>query len=303
MLRIDRTIEAASTRARKRALARYSSWLMLTAMATAAHAQSPDASDWGYYGGDVFGAHSSSLAQIDRSNVTRLEVACTDHTGELGEHFSQPDKLTFEATPVLAFGHLYLETATNIVIALDPETGKERWRYNPHTDRVRSYAEATARGVTVWEDAAPDKQGPCARRIFTGTLDARLLAIDAMTGKPCADFGTNGAIDLTQGLRIRDRGDYLVTSPPAVFNGVVIVGSAIGDNRATDLERGVIRAFDAVTGALRWTFDPIPNAPDHPAFAAWDPAQAAGTGGANAWGVISVDPDRGIAFVPTGCAS
>src|SRR5262249_39179605 len=213
------------------------------------------------------------------------------------------DKLTFEATPVLAFGHLYLETATNVVIALDPETGKERWRYNPHTDRVRSYAEATARGVTVWEDAAPDKQGPCARRIFTGTLAARLRAIDAMTGQPCADFGTNGAVDLTQGIRIRDRGDYLVTSPPAVFNGVVIVGSAIGDNRATDLERGVIRAFDVMTGALRWTFDPIPNAPEHAAFASWDPAQAASTGGANAWSVISVDPDRGIAFVPTGSAS
>ena len=237
----------------------------LALLATAAHAQSPDASDWGYYGGDVFGAHSSSLAQIDRSNITQLEVAWTYHTGELGEGFARQDKLTFEATPVLAFGHLYLETATNIVIALDPETGKERWRYNPRVDRMRAYSEGTSRGVSVWEDASPDKQGPCARRIFTGTLDARLIAIDAMTGKLCADFGTNGTVDLTQGVRIRDRGDYLVTSPPAIFNGVVIVGSAIGDNRATDVERGVIRAFDAVTGALRWTFDPIPNSSEHPA--------------------------------------
>jgi quinoprotein glucose dehydrogenase len=295
----DCILIATSTRARAQAF----SLLMLGAMATAAQAQSPDASDWGYYGGDVFGAHSSSLAQIDRSNVAQLEVAWTYHTGELGEGFSRPDKLTFEATPVLAFGHLYLETATNIVIALDPQTGEERWRYDPHTDRMRGYSDGTARGVSVWEDAAPDRQGPCARRIFTGTLDARLLAIDAMTGKPCADFGMNGVVDLTQGVRIRDRGDYLVTSPPAVFNGVVIVGSAIGDNRATDLERGVIRAFDAVTGALRWTFDPIPTAAEHPAFSSWDPAQAAGTGGANAWSVISVDPDRGIAFVPTGSAS
>ena len=119
---------------------------------------------------------SRALTQIDRSNVAQLQVAWTYHTGELGEGFARPDKLTFEATPVLAFGHLYLETATNIVIALDPETGKERWRYDPRIDRTRRYGEATSRGVSVWEDAAPDKHGPCARRIFTGTLDARLIA-------------------------------------------------------------------------------------------------------------------------------
>ena len=266
-------------------------------------AQAPDASDWGYYGGDVFGTHYSRLAQIDRTNVQRLEVAWTYRTGELGEGFRRGDKLTFEATPVLAFGSLILETGTNIVIALDPETGKERWRYDPHIDRSLDYSEATSRGVTVWEDPAEGKEGPCLRRVFTGTLDARLIALDAMTGKPCADFGHNGAVDLTEGLRIRSRPDYLVTSPPAVFNGVVIVGSAIGDNRGTDLERGVIRAFDAVTGAPRWSFDPIPDSPSHPAAGAWNPEQSAATGGANAWSVMSVDPDRGLLFVPTGSAS
>lgn len=268
-----------------------------------ARAQSPDASDWGYYGGDVFGARSSSLAQIDRTNVGKLQVAWTYHTGELGQGFAREEKLTFESTPILAFGNLYLETATNIVVALDPETGKERWRHDPHVDRKRQYGEASSRGVSVWEDATPDKKGMCLRRVFTGTLDARLIALDAMTGKPCADFGTNGAVDLTQGIRIRDRGDYLVTSPPAIFNNVVIVGSAIGDNRATDLERGTIRAFDVVSGAQRWAFDPIPDSPEHPAAGAWNMAQAAGTGTANAWGVMSVDPDRGTVFVPTSSAS
>ncbi|MBX5463881.1 MAG: hypothetical protein IRZ28_22690, partial [Steroidobacteraceae bacterium] len=189
----------------------------------AVHAQAPDASDWGYYGGDVFGTHYSRLAQIDRNNVQRLEVAWTYRTGEMGEGFRRADKLTFESTPVLAFGSLILETGTNIVIALDPETGKERWRYDPHIDRSLDYAEATSRGVTVWEDPTEGKEVPCLRRVFTGTLDARLIALDAMTGKPCADFGHNGAVDLTEGLRIRSRPDYLVTSPPAVFNGVVIV--------------------------------------------------------------------------------
>ena len=277
--------------------------LLLSLLNGAAAAQAPDASDWGWYGGDVFGARFSSLAEIDRSNVKSLRVAWTYHTGELGEGFANAGKLTFETTPVLAFGSLYLETATNIVIALDPATGKERWRHDPRINRDLYYSEATSRGVTVWEDPTPGKEGPCTRRIFTGTLDARLLALDAMTGKPCADFGRNGEVDLTEGMRILSKKDYVVTSPPAVFNNFVIVGSAIGDNRATDLERGTVRAFDAVTGAQRWAFDPIPDSPTHPAAGAWTPDQARGTGGANAWAVMSVDPDRGTVFVPTGSAS
>jgi len=280
--------------------------LSLSAVTVSAftHAQSPEASDWGFHGGDVFGGRYSSLDQIDRENVSKLEVAWTYRTGELGEGFASAGKLTFEATPVLAFGNLYLQTGTSIIVALDPETGKERWRHDARIDRSVRYGEATSRGVTVWEDPSPGKQqGPCTRRVFAGTLDARLLALDAITGKPCTDFGVNGAVDLTQGLRIRDRGDYSVTSPPAVFNGVVIIGSAIGDNRATDLERGTIRAYDAITGAQRWAFDPLPDSPEHPAAGEWRIEQARATGGANAWAVMSVDPDNGLVFVPTGSAS
>jgi quinoprotein glucose dehydrogenase len=268
-----------------------------------AHTQSLDASDWGYYGGDVFGQHYSSLDQINRQNVSRLAVAWTYRTGELGEGFARAGKLTFEATPVLAFGALYLETPTNIVIALDPETGRQRWRYDPRIDRTRHYAEAASRGVSIWEESDAKRQGPCTHRVFTGTLDARLIALDADTGKPCTDFGSGGQVDLTAGLRIRDRPAYLVTSPPAIHEDVVIVGSAIGDNRATDVERGVIRGFDARTGTLRWTFDPLPDSPTHPAAGEWNLSQAAGTGAANAWGVMSVDEDHGLVLVPTGSAS
>ena len=272
-------------------------------MSPAAPAQSPDSSDWGYYGGDVFGQRYSSLDQINRDNVSRLQVAWTYRTGELGEGFARRDKLAFEATPVLAFGMLYLSTPTNIVIALDPVTGREKWRYDPRIDRKREYAEATSRGVSVWQDPDNDRDGPCTRRVFSGTLDARLIAVDAMTGKPCTDFGSGGMVDLTKGLRIRDRGDYLVTSPPAIYKDIVIVGSAIGDNRAAELERGVVRAFDARTGALRWAFDPLPDSKSHPAAAEWRDGEAAATGAANAWAVMSVDPHRGLVFVPTGSAS
>ena len=125
-----------------------------------------------------------SLDQVNRTNVAHLEVAWTYRTGEMGAGFAQGFKLTFEATPVLAFGLLYLETGTNIVIALDPRTGTERWRFDPHIDRTRHYAEASSRGVSLWEEPNPRPSGPCQHRVFTGTLDARLLAIDADTGRP-----------------------------------------------------------------------------------------------------------------------
>lgn len=266
-------------------------------------AQSPDASDWGYYGGDAFGQHFSSLDQINRTNVRDLTVAWTYRTGELGAGFARSGKLTFEATPVLAFGLLYLETATNIVVALDPQSGALRWRFDPHVDRSRAYSDVAARGVTVWENPDPKVQGSCSHRIFFGTLDARLIALDAASGRPCPDFGAAGQVDLTAGIRIRDRPDYLVTSPPAVHRELIIVGSSIGDNRATDVERGIIRAFDARTGEQRWSFDPIPDSATHPSAAEWNPAQAASTGAANAWGVMSVDEEHGLVFVPTGSAS
>jgi quinoprotein glucose dehydrogenase len=274
------------------------------------HAQSLDASDWGFYGGDAFGQHYSSLDQIKRENVESLSVAWTYRTGELGEGFARSSKLTFEATPVLAFGLLYLETATNIVIALDPETGVQKWRFDPKIDRKRQYSDVAARGVSIWEDTDPKRQGEgskdhgsCANRIFVGTLDARLIALDAASGRPCPDFGTGGQVDLTSNVRIRDRGAYEVTSPPAILGDTVVVGSSVGDNRATEVERGVIRGFDARTGAQRWSFDPIPDSPAHPGAAEWNLAQASTTGAANSWGVMSVDEEHGYVLVPTGSAS
>jgi quinoprotein glucose dehydrogenase len=277
--------------------------LSMAVLPRAASAQAPGSSDWGYYGGDALGQHFSSLDQINRGNVARLVPAWTYRTGELGAGFASARRLTFEATPVIAFGLLYLETATNVVIALDPESGRERWRFDPHVDRARRYAEASARGVSLWSAAAAAGGAACRHRVFTGTLDARLLALDADTGRPCSDFGGDGQVDLTRGLRILEPGEYLVTSPPAVIGKVVIVGSAIGDNRAAEVERGVIRAYDAESGAQLWSFDPLPDSPAHPAAADWKLEQAQGSGAANAWGVMTVDQEHGLVLVPTASAS
>jgi len=234
--------------------------LFLLALACAVQAQSPDASDWGYYGGDAFGQRYSSLAEIDRHNVEKLAVAWQFRTGELGEGFESASTLGFAATPLVAFGLLYLSTPTDIVVALDPATGRQRWRYDPRVDRKRSYAEATSRGVSIWEDRDVKRTGPCRRRVFIGTLDGRLIALNAGTGTPCTDFGSGGVVGL---------GGEAVTSPPTLYDSLVIVGS----------RNGPVRAFDARTGASQWTF----------------PA----AGAANVEAVMSVDEDRGMVFVPT----
>ncbi len=267
-----------------------------------AHAGS-DVVTWGTYGGDPGSSRYASLSQIDRDNVGRLELAWSYRTGELGEGFASRDKMAFEATPILAEGRLYLSTPLNTVIALDPATGAEIWRYDPGIDRSRHYAETTSRGVSSWLDPHAAPGAPCAHRIFAGTLDGRLIALDGQTGQPCADFGDNGVVDLTKDVRLTRPGQYTITSPPVIAGDLVITGSAIGDNRAVELELGIVRAFDARTGRRVWLWDPIPRDPGDPAHAHWQPAQAALTGAANAWSILSVDAERDLVFIPTGAPS
>ncbi|HEU4565800.1 MAG TPA: pyrroloquinoline quinone-dependent dehydrogenase [Gemmatimonadaceae bacterium] len=269
---------------------------------TAAAAVAPG--EWPAYGRDPGGARFSPLARITRENVARMKVAWTYRTGDVSDGTTYPRKSTFEATPILAFGSLYFSTPFNRVIALDPESGAERWAYDPGIDRGVRYMEAYAsRGVSAWEDAAAPAGSACRRRIFLGTIDARLIALDAMTGRPCASFGAGGTVDLTAGVEVKGPGDYGVTSPPAVVNGVVVVGSSMGDNRGVDLERGTVRGYDARTGALRWSWDPIPRDERADAWKEWEPAAALRTRAANAWAPISADPERDLVFVPTGSAA
>lgn len=248
-----------------------------------------DEPQWGSYGGDPGGNRHSPLLQINRKNVAQLEIAWSYRTGELGADFVRNDSITFEATPILARASLYLSTATNIVIALDPSTGAQRWRYDPRIERTRRYSEATSRGVSSWIDESADPDAPCSHRILMGTLDARLIALDGKTGRPCRGFGNGGKIDLNDAAGSDGKGNYLVTSPPAIYRDIVIVGSAIGDNGGVELPRGIVRAFDVRSGKQLWSWDPLPSLPR--------------TGAANAWSTLSVDAGRGLVFVPTGSAS
>jgi quinoprotein glucose dehydrogenase len=208
-------------------------------------------------------------------------------------------KVAFEATPLVVDGVMYLSTPTACVFALDTATGKERRIYDAHLERNLSFSEGASRGVSFWRSAAnPDE---C--RIFLGTLDARLIALDAKTGQLCADFGGGGTIDLAANVHHAIAGLYAVTSPPAIAGDAVIIGSAISDNGRFDAAPGFVRAFDAHSGKLLWSWDPIPRHTDEPGAETWKGAQALQTGAANLWSVISYDPARGLVFLPTSCPS
>lgn len=268
--------------------------------------------EWNAYGGDVRGQRHAPLAEITPKNVDRLEVAWTFRTGELGQGFDRAaDALTFETTPLFIDGTLYFSTATGKIFALDAEHGTERWRFDAAIDRGRGYSEMASRGVSFWRDAHVSADAACAQRIVFATIDARLFAIDAKTGQRCVDFGVNGEVVLSKGVRLVERqlGNYQVTSPPAIAGDVAVVGSSIGDNRGTDIELGVVRAFDVRTGRELWHWDPIPRTakmpPDaaNPNFGEIEGQEAHWTGAANAWAPFAVDVERDLVFIPTGSAS
>jgi quinoprotein glucose dehydrogenase len=254
--------------------------------------------EWPAYGGDAGGSRYSLLSQIKADNVKDLRVAWTYRTGEGREDTPAWRKAAFEATPILADGTLYLSTPFNRVIALDPESGKEKWKFDPKVDLSRGYSEVTSRGVSTWLDGSSKS-----RTIFVATIDARLIALDASTGALCKNFGQDGQVDLTRDVKLVDPGDYQVTSPPAVIGDLLVVGSSMGDNRGVETERGVVRAFDVRTGKPRWSWDPIPRNPSDEARKTWKGNSAERTGAANAWSIISADAERGLVFVPTSSPS
>jgi len=261
--------------------------------------------EWTAYGGDALGARFSPLAEVTRDNVTSMVVAWTFRTGETPQAAPTRRPTAFEATPILVDGTLYLSTPLGKVFALDPATGTERWRFDAQVNPQTPFGDFTSRGVSAWLDPGAAEGAPCRRRIFLAAMDARLIALDARTGRTCADFGEQGTVNLRTGLRNppQSDGEYGMTSPPAVVNGVVVIGSSVSDNGRTDLASGEIRAFDARTGALRWSWDPIPRTASDPAWTTWNGPVAHATGAANAWAPIAADVERDLVVIPTSSPS
>lgn len=280
----------------------FMTFALLTGNSASAQSVSPAVIDWPAYGHDAGGSRFSPAAEINRENVGKLTQVWAIRTGDL---MSGSNAGRFEATPIFVDGRLFLSTPLGNVLALAPVSGNVLWKFDAHLSLDASYGDFASRGVSTWVDPKFAGDAICRRRIFVAPVDARLIALDAATGKPCKDFGTNGDVDLTVGLRNppQYKGEYEVTSPPSIFGDLVIVGSAIGDNFRADAPSGVVRAFDARTGAQRWTWDPIPRDAGDKAYQTWEGPTAHNTGAANAWSLISVDEKRGLIFVPVGSAS
>ncbi|QNH13126.1 membrane-bound PQQ-dependent dehydrogenase, glucose/quinate/shikimate family [Xanthomonas sp. SI] len=283
---------------------------MTVPRAGAQPAEAPADADWAAYGRDNAGSRYSPLRQITPGNVAQLRTAWTFRTGDL-----PAKRWGAETTPLKIGDSLYLCTARNQLIALDAATGKQRWRYDPKVaDKAIPYT-AACRGVSYYEvpeatNAPPtpapgggvapvalaDQPRACRSRIIEGTLDGRLIAVDAASGKPCEDFGTHGQVDITVGMGDTPPGYVSINSPPTIVRGVLVTGHQVLDGQQRYEPSGVIQGFDAVTGELRWAWDMT-----HPEWnGAPPPGQSWTRGTPNMWTSAAGDEQLGYVYLPMG---
>lgn len=258
---------------------------------------------WPAYGGSLEGLGFSPLTQITPGNVQHLEVAWTHRSGDVSDGSGAITRTSFQTRPIVPDDTLYYCTGFARVFALDPETGKARWSFDPElrAKRLSGPYPLTCRGVAWWRDPQASPGATCAERIFLGTVDSELIALDAETGRPCPDFGREGRVALREGIGDAPAWEYYPTSPPLPIGDLVVVGALVADSVRVDAPSGVVRAFDARTGALRWAWDPVP--PGWEAEAEPATGRRYQTGTPNVWSILSGDPERGLVFVPTGNAS
>lgn len=254
---------------------------------------------WPAYGATPGGNHFSRADQITPDNVGELEVAWQHRSGDYREANYNPgafaSQSSLQVTPIVIEDRLYYCSPFNRIFSLDAQTGEELWSYDPGVDMTGEPILPNCRGVSSWQSGA---EGFCEHRIIMGTLDARLVAVDAQTGEPCTGFGVEGSVDITHGLSAHDTHEYSITSPPAVLGDRVITGSMVLDNQRTDIPSGVVRAYDVRSGELLWVFNPIKPG-DRPTNS--DGTYRSGT--TNVWSIIAVDEERDMVFVPTGNTS
>jgi quinoprotein glucose dehydrogenase len=248
------------------------------------------AQEWRHWGGDAGGTRYSTLKDIHRGNVSHLRAAWTYRTGDISDGTKYPVRSAFETTPLMVNGVLYLTTPFNRVIALEPETGKELWAFDPQIPKDRPINLFLSRGCSYWTDGNKS-------RILAATQSARLYSLDAATGRPDPAFGSDGFIDLRAGVAdsYPDRG-YGVTSPPVIYKNLVITGAWSSDGEPRG-PAGDVRAYDVRSGKLAWTFHTIPR-PGEFGHDTWEGESWKERGGANVWSVMSLDEERGIVYLP-----
>lgn len=248
--------------------------------------------EWRHYGNDQGGSRFSPLAQITPLNVGGLERIWTYRTGP--SPGGAP--ASFQVNPLMLAGRVHICTGWNDIIALDAETGRQVWRRGLRADGA-DVINRSCRGLAHYK--VPNLEGACAFRIYSATIDARLVALDARTGQICRDFGRNGEVDLTEGMGPVEKGYYYATSPPAVIRGKLVIGGWVTDGQKLGEPSGVIRSYDATTGAFAWAFDS--GRPDFHGMP--DSGESFTQGTPNSWAPMSSDEELGLVYVPTGNAT
>lgn len=255
--------------------------------------------DWPAYGGSESARRFSPLAQITPDNVRSLRRAWLAHTGDLPSSAEIRQTYGGENTPLKVGDMLYVCTPKNIVLALDPATGRQRWRFDPRVPDDAIPYTAACRGVSYFAVPGAAAGSACATRIIYGTLDARLFALDARTGARCNDFGSNGEVDTKIGMGPTRPGYVSINSPPSIIRGVVVTGHQVLDGQDRWAPSGVIRGFDAVTGRLRWAWDMM-----HPDWDGYPPTgETWARGTPNMWTIASGDEQLGLVYLPMGNSS
>lgn len=255
--------------------------------------------EWREYAGDKGGLHWSPLTQINRANVGRLTLAWEHRSGDTAGGDRSQTPTTLQVTPLVVGNTLYYCTAWMRVFALDAETGAERWVFDPVLQNRSNKGPypLTCRGLAFWEDTQPGARGACTRRILYGTRDSELLALDADSGKLCADFGVDGRVSLREGLGEPPEWEYYPTSPPVIIGDTAVLGALVADQLRVDAPSGVVRAFDVRSGKGIWAFDPVP---ENFKSRKRKPGELYHRGTPNVWSLMSADPEHGLVFVPTG---
>ena len=250
--------------------------------------------DWPAWGGTDSSQRYTPLTQINRDNVGQLERAWTFRTGDLPE-----ERWGAETTPLKVGDTVYLCSARNKLFALDAATGQQRWTYDPQVADINIPYTAACRGVTYHARAGADAAQPCATKVIEGTLDGRIIAVDARTGRPCPAFGQNGAVDIKEGMGEQYPGMVSITSPPVIVRGVIVTGHQVLDGQKRWNASGVIKGFDVETGALRFAWDMM-----RPDITTTPPeGQTYTPGTPNMWTTATGDERLGLVFLPMGNSS
>jgi quinoprotein glucose dehydrogenase len=248
--------------------------------------------DWATFNGDLMAQKYSAAGQITPENVGRLRKAWEVHTGDVSDGSGDVPVTYFEATPIFANDTVYVGTPFYRIFAITPDTGRVKWVFDPHAKlKALTQPGMKSRGVAYWQAADPQPGQPCQKRVYIGTMDAKLMAVDADTGKLCSDFGNAGVLDVNQWNDVHDKWPFSLLQPPTVYKDTLVLGWAGKDWALKKAPVGLVFGLDARTGALKWTFNPLP------------PKAQANSGTADVWASMSVDPERGIVYLPVSSPS